>query len=124
MGGVGEVISSMPSAQFCGAKALAERNSPVRASIAGKTLDEVFVLPRQALRDINRIYLVDRDEPAIIRTTIEPIWSTAEVIVVKEGLKAGQWLSTTRLPYAPDGAPVQVVESTSAATTDSETPES
>ncbi|BCX49885.1 RND family efflux transporter, MFP subunit [Haloferula helveola] len=97
---------------------------PVRASIEGKTLDDVFVLPRQALRDINRIYLVDRDEPAIIRTTIEPIWSTAEVIVVKEGLKAGQWLSTTRLPYAPDGAPVQVVESTSAATAESETPES
>ena len=88
---------------------------PVRASIRGEVLEQVFVLPRHSLRGVNRIYLVDRDEPAIQRTEVEPIWSTADVIVVRDGLESGQWLSTTRLPYAPDGAPVEVVEAPSAA---------
>lgn len=88
---------------------------PVRASIRGQVLEQVFVLPRHALRGVNRIYLVDRDPPSIRRVLIEAIWSTADVMIVREGLEAGQWLSTTRLPYAPDGAPVEVVEKPSAA---------
>lgn len=87
---------------------------PVRASVEGRTLEDVFVIPRLALRGVDRIYLVDREEPAIIRTSIEPIWSTSEVLIVRDGLEAGQWLSTTRLPYAPDGAPVEIVETVSA----------
>jgi len=83
---------------------------PVRASIRGNILKEVFVIPRHTMRGVNRIYLVDRQNPAIQRTTIEPVWSTADVLVIKEGLQPGQWLATTRLPYAPDGAPVEVVE--------------
>jgi RND family efflux transporter MFP subunit len=88
---------------------------PVRASIRGMILKEVFVLPRQALRGVNRIYLVDREPLAIRRTRIEPLWSTADVLVVREGLEPGQWLSTTRLPYAPDGAPVEIIEAPAAA---------
>jgi RND family efflux transporter MFP subunit len=84
---------------------------PVRASIRGRVLDDVFVLPRQALRGVNRIYLVDREPDRIRRTLIEPIWTTADVLVVRDGLEPGYWLSTTRLPYAPDGAPVEVIES-------------
>jgi RND family efflux transporter MFP subunit len=88
---------------------------PVRASIRGMILKEVFVLPRQALRGVNRIYLVDREPLAIRRTRIEPLWSTADVLVIREGLEPGQWLSTTRLPYAPDGAPVEIIEAPAAA---------
>lgn len=88
---------------------------PVRASIRGRTLQQVFVLPRHALRGVNRIYLVDREPTAICRHEIEPIWSTADVVVVRDGLQPGQWLSTTRLPYAPDGAPVQIIQRPSAA---------
>lgn len=85
---------------------------PVRARIEGRVLEDVFVLARDALRDIDRVYLVDRDEePVIVRQKIEPIWSTDREIVVREGLSEGQWLSTTRLPYAPDGAPVEILDS-------------
>lgn len=83
---------------------------PVRALIEGAVLENVFVIPRVALRGVNRVYLVDREDPAIIRTMIEPVWTTDEVLVVRDGLEAGQWLSITRLPYAPDGAPVEVTE--------------
>lgn len=90
---------------------------PVRASIRGRVLEDVFVLPRHALRGVNRIYLVDREPTAIRRQEISPIWSTSDVLVVRDGLQAGQWLSTTRLPYAPDGAPVEIIQSPSAAET-------
>ena len=88
---------------------------PVRASIEGLVLKDVFVIPRQALRGVNVVYLVDRDEPAIARTRIEPIWSSADILIVREGLKEGQWLSTTRLPYAPNGAPIEVIQTPSSA---------
>ncbi|MFC7336201.1 efflux RND transporter periplasmic adaptor subunit [Haloferula chungangensis] len=95
---------------------------PVRATIEGDILEKVFVIPRDALRGINTVYLVNRDEPAIQRTKIAPIWSNAETLIVREGLEEGQWLSVTRLPYAPDGAPVEVVHpTTSAATPDQST---
>ncbi|MCW1883171.1 efflux RND transporter periplasmic adaptor subunit [Luteolibacter flavescens] len=90
---------------------------PVRASVRGKILDDVFVIPRYTMRGVNRIYLVDRQEPAILRTNIEPVWSTADLLVIKEGLEPGQWLATTRLPYAPNGAPVEVIERPIAAET-------
>lgn len=83
---------------------------PVRAAVNGIMLKDVFVIPRNALRGINRIYLIDRDEPAIRRTTINPVWSNSEILVVREGLQAGEWLATSRLPYAPDGAPVEIIE--------------
>ncbi|QJE98652.1 efflux RND transporter periplasmic adaptor subunit [Luteolibacter luteus] len=83
---------------------------PVRARIEGVKLNDVFVLPRHALRGVNRIYLVDKENPMILRTPIDPIWSTEEVLVVREGLEPGDWLSITRLPYAPDEAPVEVIK--------------
>lgn len=90
---------------------------PVRASIEGVTLKDVFVIPRTALRGINRIYLIDPSGPSIKRSEIEPIWSTAEILVIRDGLEAGDWLASSRLPYAPDGAPVEIIEPRMAAET-------
>lgn len=83
---------------------------PVRAAIQGTVLKDVFVIPRAALRGVNRIYLIDRKEPTILRTEINPVWSNAEILVVRDGLQTGDWLATSRLPYAPSGAPVEVIE--------------
>lgn len=82
---------------------------PLRAEIDGITLNEVFVIPRSAMRGINRIFLIDKVAPKILRKDITPIWSNEKVIVVKTGLNPGDWLATSRLPYAPDGAPVEIV---------------
>ena len=87
---------------------------PVRARVEGVKLNDVFVLPRHALRGVNRVYLVDKANPMILRTKIEPIWSTEDVLVVREGLQSGQWLAVTRLPYAPDEAPVEIIKPASA----------
>lgn len=90
---------------------------PVRAAVEGVVLRDVYVIPRNALRGVNRIYLIEKSGPAIERREIEPVWSTAEVLVIRDGLDPGDWLATSRLPYAPDGAPVEIVEPQIAAET-------
>lgn len=84
---------------------------PVRATIQGITLPNVFVIPRTALRGVNRIYLIDPDKLTLSRRTLNPIWSTTDSFIVKDEIKQGDWLSTSRLTYAPDGAPVEIIES-------------
>jgi len=81
---------------------------PVRAEIAAKTLTNVIVIPRNTLRGVNIIYLVNPDS-TLERIKITPVWSNANDLVISTGLEAGQRLVVSRLPYAPDGAKVQVV---------------
>lgn len=83
---------------------------PVRAAVSGIVLENVFVLPRDALRGVNRIYLIERPDLTIQKVEIEPVWSTDEKLVVREGLQPGDWLATSRMPYAPEGAPIEIVE--------------
>lgn len=83
---------------------------PVRAAIKGIVLKDVFAIPRSAVRGVNKIYLIDRPEIAIRKTEIDPVWSTPDTLVVRDGLEPGDWLATSRLPWAPDGAPVEIVE--------------
>jgi RND family efflux transporter MFP subunit len=83
---------------------------PVRAAIEGVVLKDVHVIPRSALRGINRIFLIEKNELTLNRVEVEPVFSNAEVLVVREGLQPGDWLATSRLPYAPSGAPVEIIE--------------
>lgn len=83
---------------------------PLRASIEGIVLDDVFVIPRTAMRALNRIFLIDKDGPKIMKQDIVPVWANAEVVIVRNDLKAGDWLATSRLPYAPNEAPVEILE--------------
>ena len=83
---------------------------PVRAAIQGVVLEDVYVIPRSAMRGINRIYRIDRPDLSIRRTTIDPVFSNSDVLVLRDGLDAGDWVATSRMPYAPDGAPVEIVE--------------
>ncbi|MGA0899349.1 MAG: efflux RND transporter periplasmic adaptor subunit [Luteolibacter sp.] len=89
---------------------------PVRAEIKAAIIKDVFVIPRQAVRGINRIYLIDPLELRVIRTDIEPIWSNDEVLLVREGIDNGDWLATSRMPHVSNGAPVEIIEPTMAET--------
>lgn len=84
---------------------------PVRAKIKGNILTKVFVIPRSALRGVNRISIIEGNPSTLERRDITPIWSTENEIVVRDNLTAGEKLSTSKLTYAPDGAPVQIIES-------------
>ncbi|WP_411827923.1 efflux RND transporter periplasmic adaptor subunit [Luteolibacter sp. AS25] len=85
---------------------------PLRAQISGIVLEEVYVIPRTAMRGLNRVFLINKEDPAepkINKHTISPVWSNSEVIVVRNDINPGDWLASSRLPYAPDGAPVEIV---------------
>ena len=83
---------------------------PVIGAISGKTLEDVVALPRMAVRQLDQIYLVDKDELTLHPMTIKPIWSDeTDVIVRNEAIVDGSLLSTTHIVYAPEGAKVEII---------------
>ncbi len=74
----------------------------VEATIEGEVLENVFLLPRSALRE-NRFILIVTPENELRRRTVEPIWSSGPQIVLREGLQAGEVVCLTRVAYAIDG---------------------
>lgn len=79
----------------------------VEAAIPGRKLEQVFVLPRKAVRANNQVLVITPDE-RIQRRSLEVVWGDRESVVVRSGLSAGERISLTALPYAPDGAQVQL----------------
>lgn len=83
---------------------------PVRAQIQGTILSSVFVLPRTSLRGVNRVYMIEQDPPVIMKRQITPLWSTETELVIKEGVSVGELLAISSLPYAVDGAKVEIFQ--------------
>ena len=83
---------------------------PLRASIQGIILEKAYVLPRSALRGVNRVYMVMDEPPILMRRDVSPIWSTSNEVVTREGFSDGEKLASSSLTYAVDGAKVQIVE--------------
>jgi RND family efflux transporter MFP subunit len=79
----------------------------VEAEITGRTLDGVFVLPRQAVEGGTRVLVVTPDD-TIERRPVEVVWGDGDRVVVTGGLAAGERVSRTPLPFAADGARVNV----------------
>lgn len=75
----------------------------VVAEIAGKTLENVFVIPRSALRKGGEILLID-DANKLYRRSLDILWSDENNIVTRGGLKEGELLCLTQVPFAVDGA--------------------
>jgi hypothetical protein len=83
---------------------------PVTAKINGKVLNGVMALPRIAVRQMDQIYLVDRERLTLKSMTIEPIWSDeAHILIRSPWIADGDLLATTHLVYAPDGARVEIL---------------
>lgn len=88
---------------------------PVTAAIRGRVLEGVFALPRGAVRELDRIYLVDRESLKLRSHRVQALWADETTLLVRDrGLADGTWLATTHLVYAPEGAPVEIVRDTPA----------
>lgn len=79
----------------------------VEAEIPGRVLENVFVLPRKAVRANDEVLVISEDK-RIERRRLKVIWSDKNNVVVQSGLKAGERISLTALPYAPEGARVRI----------------
>jgi hypothetical protein len=79
----------------------------VQAEVSGKTLEDVYVIPRVLLRENEYVLLVD-GENYLERKSVNVAWETDDVIVVDRGLSAGDKLCLTEVPFALEGWPVNV----------------
>ncbi|MCB1076376.1 MAG: efflux RND transporter periplasmic adaptor subunit [Verrucomicrobiae bacterium] len=78
------------------------------ALIRGKTLENVFVIPRSAARAGEEVIVISPDNK-IERRPVKPIWSDRDNVIVsaeKGGLEPGEVLCLTPLAYPANGAPV------------------
>ncbi len=96
---------------------------PVEGAIAGKTLTNVVALPRNSVRQLDQVFLVDKRELTLMPMTIVPVWSDRDYVIVHDDpmFREDMWLSTTHLVYAPSGAKVEIIADPGIATVNSDT---
>ena len=79
----------------------------VEAVIQGRTLEDVTVLPRHAVGPGDRVLVITPDS-RLERRTVTVAWRDGASVAVGSGLAAGERISLTALPYAPDGVRVEI----------------
>jgi len=79
----------------------------VRIEIQGRRLDDVFKLPRTALRDNSWIWIADENQTLEIRK-VRPVWRDADIVLLKDDLKPGEHVVVSDLPAPVQGMTLQV----------------
>lgn len=79
----------------------------LQATIFGKQLEQVFVIPRQALRGENIVQLIDA-EKRLLRRALDILWRDQQNLIASGPLQAGDQLSLTTLAFAADGIKVRI----------------
>ena len=83
---------------------------PVTAKVPGRSLEKVIAIPRDAVRQLSRITIVDRDTLVISRRSITPLWENDTHLIVRdESLAEGTLLATAFLVYTPEGTKVEIL---------------
>ena len=77
----------------------------VEAKIQGRLLEQVFVLPRSAINQDQRVLLVEND--LLVARVVEPQWSDDQHVIVAQGLAEGEVLNITPLGVSAHGVRVQ-----------------
>lgn len=78
----------------------------VNAEIEGLMADDVMVLPRSALREGNRVLVVDAEDRLRYRE-IEPLRLYQDEVLVRSGLEPGERICVSPLQTAVEGMPVK-----------------
>ncbi len=89
---------------------------PVVATIPGQVLEDVMAMPYEAVRQLDRVVLLEPNEPddpnqlIIKKHRIVALWSDEEHVVVRDpNIVDGALLATSHLIYAPDGSRVEIL---------------
>lgn len=83
---------------------------PVTASVSGKVLENVMVLPRIGVKRLDQIYIVDPKKLTLHNKTIQAIWADERHVLIRDpNIPNGSLLATTKLNYAPEGARVEIL---------------
>lgn len=83
---------------------------PVLASIEGRVLRDVIALPRNAVRELDKVVLVNQADRTLLPLSVSAIWSNAEHVVVDgASLPPNTWIATTPMTFTPKGAKVDII---------------
>lgn len=81
----------------------------VKAEIEGQSIDRAFVIPRDALRPNNQVYLVDAENRIRFRD-VEVLRTERDQVILGGGLSKGDRICTSPLEAVIDGMRVRVLE--------------
>ncbi len=80
----------------------------VSADIGGVQEQDAIVMPRLALRNENKVYVINEENRLEIRT-VDVISTSEERVLVASGVAAGEHVVTSTLPNATDGMEVEPI---------------
>ncbi len=83
--------------------------SYVHLSVAAGTLEDVYAIPRYALRENSRIWVCDAKQELAIRD-VEVVWRRQDDVLILDGFQAGDQLVTTHLASVVPGMPLSIRE--------------
>ncbi|MEM6469380.1 MAG: efflux RND transporter periplasmic adaptor subunit [Planctomycetota bacterium] len=90
---------------------------PVVARIDGRKLRNVVAIPRDSVRQLDQVHLIDPNTKELRTRSIEPLWSDEKNVIVRSGdIRPGDLIATTMLVYAPEGSVVEIIPSIDAET--------
>jgi multidrug efflux pump subunit AcrA (membrane-fusion protein) len=78
----------------------------VKVDVQGRQMDDVFIIPRTALRDGSTVWIMNGDKTLSIKK-VEPAWRSDTAVVVKNDLRQGQQLVVSDLPAPVEGMAIR-----------------
>lgn len=90
---------------------------PVLATIEGRVLRNVIALPRGAVRELDKVVLVNQADQTLLPLSVSAVWSDADHVVVDgASLPTDAWIATTPMAFTPKGAKVEIIPDAQAGT--------
>ena len=80
----------------------------VEAQIDGIILKDIFLIPVNAISENNEVYIVNNDNELVLRQ-LSILKKYSDFVIVKDGLKAGERIVTSKLSTASNGIKVNPV---------------
>lgn len=80
----------------------------VNAEIKGVREQDAFVIPRLALRNLDKVYVINDDSKLEIRT-VNVLSTSEERVLLSGGVATGEQVVTSTIPAAVDGMQVQAI---------------
>lgn len=85
----------------------------VRVEIDGEVLHDAIEIPRLALREGDRVYVMDDDDKLAIRT-VDVAWRRIDTVLVQGGLRSGERIIVSRVPTPLPGMALRTVSTAAA----------
>jgi RND family efflux transporter MFP subunit len=81
----------------------------IRAEIEGKTIENVFQIPRAALKENNKVMIATSDALLHIKS-VSVIWKDTEFVYIDKGIEKGDMIIVSNVPAPIEGMPLEITE--------------